>query len=137
MTLSCPAFGIAPAKQVSLTQCVMRRQTLQADTLRPHVLGDANPRKFAGAFRLGHLQLASSQCPDQHALNHPWPDPMGPRKGLPTANSHLRQSARQRHQAPLGATALRLPATPPRRQLTALLRNAVVEVNGIEPMTSC
>ncbi len=94
MTLSCPAFGTAMAKQVSLTQCVMRRQTLQADTLRPHVLGGANPRKFAGAFRLGHLQLASSQCPDQHALNHPWPDPMGPRKGLPTANSHLRQSAR-------------------------------------------
>ena len=97
----------------------MRRRTRQADTPK-----GANLRKHAGAFRLGHLQLASSQCPDQHALNYPWPDPMGPRKGLPTANSHLRQSARQRHQAPLGATALRLPATPPRRQLTALLRNA-------------
>ena len=52
----------------------MRRRTRQADTPK-----GANLRKHAGAFRLGHLQLASSQCPDQHALNHPWPAPMGPR----------------------------------------------------------
>jgi hypothetical protein len=109
-------------------------------------------RRNAGAFRLGHLQLASSQCPDQHALNPPWPAQPGfARDCRPQTLFFAKVPAAHRPPISIGAPAS--PATSTGRFQHLLCKclsrpirrcrfrrceaTPVVEVNGIEPMTSC